>query len=1171
MSCGGWCSDPNNSVAVVEPVPAETRTAQLPLSTGRQETELTVADADPDMKYEAATEQNGVAGTTGVASLESLAPKEDQGNPGPCQLSIKKDIEPGERRIVIKSGINDNVVPSQLNTMMGGKPNYLQTAQFTPLTWLPKSLFNQFKRIANIYFLFIAVIVLFGSFVIDFSPKDWRSKIGPFMLVLFWTACKDLFEDMRRRKDDKAENMQVAKKYSFQTEQLENVKWCDVLVGDVLYVPCDAAFPTDLILLKASGNETAFISTVMLDGETSLKERTMPKVFLDVADTVTEADLQKALPEYQRDGLAFMKKLSVGCEVKMGVPSSALSDIRGLVMVEGAKSDYPVGESNFLPRGCILRNTPYVLALSVYVGGDTKTRLNATQASLKFSNMQIALNLCVRLLLVFIFSVCLFATIMSAANVFGAEEPRHSFPIMFLRFCIAYYHAVPMSLYVVYEMLKLVLGFQVNVDKQMVHEGEGAVARTADLMEEMGQVDFIFSDKTGTLTANEMVFARGHADGQDLGDFRKTESSAEPEGVMNVKNILAKGDASSEAVAWYFTCLATCHEVVLEVTGSEASTGNKPSYTGMSPDEVALVTAAQQAGITFQRRNRLGGGICELEIQDPTGKVSTYRVPEVLQFNSDRKRMSVILQSGGRAWCITKGADSVMEGLLHEGFPEAAKADIAKFAKTGLRVLVIAAREIDNDWLQGWLMDYQKARGIFDETKESKIKQVIAEMEKDLRFVGLTAVEDRLQDGVPTAIETLKAAGSRLWVLTGDKTETAVEIAKACALFTAATNLVYCVDCTTKDAALMSLKHAASELSGATDAGLVIDGGTLLVALTSQECRELIFTLGMASQSCICTRLSPMQKLQLVQLVREADVKRITLTIGDGANDVPMILGGHVGVGIRGKEGAAAVQVCDIAISQFRFLVPLLLCHGRRSYRRVAVFFCYYLYKNFVLLMADLVWMFWDNFQGNIAFPEYLSIAFNAFFTSWHVLFVLGFDKDVPDTVACSHPELYKVGPQRRLFNRMVFSKWMIYAVLHGAVAWLVPFWMVGTSEYGTRTFWIASTAAFTNVIHITLFKMIIAAENPFRCVTLAPTFVAWFMFVAYLWGIGYTALGWSVQPNMKSIPENIVTQGDVFATLLLGPAIALALDILERLVQRNKFPTDLQKAEFEYKAGSKV
>merc|ERR1740117_346595 len=147
---------------------------------------------------------------------------------------------------------------------------------------------------------------------------------------------------------------------------------------------------------------------------------------------------------------------------------------------------------------------------------------------------------------------------------------------------------------------------------------------------------------------------------------------------------------------------------------------------------------------------------------------------------------------------------------------------------------------------------------------------------------------------------------------------------------------------------------------------------------------------------------------------------------------MPMLEGAHLGIAIRGKEGGQAVQVSDIAGSQFRFVVPLLLCHGRRAYRRVALYLCYYLYKNVALLMGDVVWMHMDSFRGRIAFPEYLSINYNVFFTSWHILFVLGWDHDVSDEVANANPELYLVGPNRQLFNKLVFAKWVFFAIYHG-------------------------------------------------------------------------------------------------------------------------------------------
>merc|ERR1719183_238206 len=134
-----------------------------------------------------------------------------------------------------------------------------------------------------------------------------------------------------------------------------------------------------------------------------------------------------------------------------------------------------------------------------------------------------------------------------------------------------------------------------------------------------------------------------------------------------------------------------------------------------------------------------------------------------------------------------------------------------------------------------------------------------------------------------------------------------------------------------------------------------------------------------------------------------------------------MIQGAHIGIGVRGKEGNQAVQASDIAVSQFRFLRPLLLCHGRRAYRRVSFFLCYYLYKNVMLAMADVVWAHQLHFRGSIAFPEYLSIGYNVVFTSVHILLVLGFDLDVPDDVSNSYPILYTVGPRRELFNRRVF------------------------------------------------------------------------------------------------------------------------------------------------------
>jgi len=312
---------------------------------------------------------------------------------------------------------------------------------------------------------------------------------------------------------------------------------------------------------------------------------------------------------------------------------------------------------------------------------------------------------------------------------------------------------------------------------------------------------------------------------------------------------------------------------------------------------------------------------------------------------------------------------------------------LAAFSKQGLRTLIVGMRTIGKEEFESWSAEYTIAKNVIDETKEEKMAEVGAKLEKGLDFVGLTAVEDRLQDGVPEAISTIKAMGIRLWVLTGDKTETAVDIARSCRLFTDATTMAYAVQAADAQDAEDKLLKAHVMLERKTDTGLVLDGQMLLHALPNPECRKIIYDLGVVSRSCICARLSPLQKLELVKLVREQNKLSITLAVGDGANDVPMIQGAHVGIAIRGKEGTQAVQASDISISYFRFLVPLLLCHGRRAYRRVALFLNYYLYKNVALLMCDIIWMFQDKFRARIAFPEYLSIGFNVLYSAWHILF----------------------------------------------------------------------------------------------------------------------------------------------------------------------------------------
>jgi len=242
----------------------------------------------------------------------------------------------------------------------------------------------------------------------------------------------------------------------------------------------------------------------------------------------------------------------------------------------------------------------------------------------------------------------------------------------------------------------------------------------------------------------------------------------------------------------------------------------------------------------------------------------------------------------------------------------------------------------------------------------------------------------------------------------------------------------------------------------------------------SLERRNLFFKLGYFCDSCICCRVSPSQKMQIVQLAKE-NGPWITLAIGDGANDVSMIQEAHIGVGIAGKEGTQAVQCADYALGQFRFLQRLLLVHGRWGYRRISWFVCYYFYKNITVVITELCFAFMNGLSGQIYFLDWLPMLYNAFWTSWPCMFTFIFEQDLNDDEALTYAGTYHIGQKGQYFTYRVFWSWLGFSVWHGLVCFWVPFqgllFAVNSKGLDSGLWWI-STVSFTVIIHVITLKL---------------------------------------------------------------------------------------------------
>ncbi|KAJ7548944.1 hypothetical protein O6H91_07G034100 [Diphasiastrum complanatum] len=519
--------------------------------------------------------------------------------------------------------------------------------------------------------------------------------------------------------------------------------------------------------------------------------------------------------------------------------------------------------------------------------------------------------------------------------------------------------------------------------------------------------------------------------------------------------------------------------------------------------------------------------------------------------------MSIVTRESGtrKLMLLSKGADEAIFPVLCSDQPTRVVADAVEFfSKLGLRTMCLAWKELNEDEYLNWSIKCKDASSSVIE-REWKMAECCQLMETNLELLGVTAIEDKLQEGVPDTIETLRKAGINFWMLTGDKHTTAVQIALSCnfVLPEPAGQLLHVQGSTPEEIAIslervLCTMHTLS--TEAKDVAFVIDGWALEMALKHNY--EAFTKLATSCRTAICCRVTPSQKAQMVELVKSWKFR--TLAIGDGGNDVRMIQEAHVGVGISGREGLQAARASDFSIGKFRFLKRLILIHGRYSYNRTSFLAQYSIYKSLLICLIQILFSFVSGISGTSLFNTFSLMSYNVLYTSVPVMVNI-LDKDISESTVLQHPQILSYCQAERLLNPSTFAGWFGRSFLHATIVFLVTIHVYANEKSEVEEL---SIVALSGCIWLQAF--VVAVET--NSFTVLQQLAIWGNLVAfYVVNFIVSMVPWG---GMYTIMFRICGQPCYWLTLLLitllgmGPLLALkcflfiyqpsAINILQQL-----------------------
>ncbi|KAG8532035.1 uncharacterized protein KY384_003671 [Bacidia gigantensis] len=1034
-------------------------------------------------------------------------------------------------------------------------PNAISNAKYTPWSFLPRTLYNEFSFFFNMYFLLVAFSQIIPSLRIGYLS----TYIAPLVFVLAVTLGKEASDDIARRRRDAEANKEEytilqlrpeactdadkgrqnsklrmrsralgARQVSQYTrldsieeeeEDLEGdtetersnitiekklVRSRDLKVGDVVELGKDQRVPADLVILKSYTSDTTIanpVAAAMKKVESSVPSLLVEDVDNEVGSLGASMDAVARQAQLDSDshkpgqagdvGEAFIRtdqldgetdwklrlappitqqldpKEFMRLRIIAGKPDRNVHDFVGTleytpraklrmvgdVQLQQEVLSTPLTIDNTAWANTVLASNATVLAVIVYTGAQTRQALSTSASRSKSGLLEHEINNLTKIL-------CALTLTLSIALVAvrGAEgRPGEQWYVAVLKFLVLFSTIVPISLRVNLDMGKTVYARFIERDQGI----PDTVVRTSTIPEELGRIEYLLSDKTGTLTQNEMDLRKIHVGtvsyaNEAMDEVRSyirqmyststtsdalqssalvTPSSAPESTLAGASNTRSRREISSR-VRDLVLALALCHNVT--PTSEEIEGKTITTYQASSPDEIAIVQWAESVGLRLVHRDR---HYISLQSVDTAKVVVRVKIMEVFPFTSAGKRMGIILQflkgdlstvsmADGleEIWFYQKGADTVMGAIVaaNDWLDE----ETANMAREGLRTLVVGRKKLSMQQYRDFATKYRQASlSLYD--RDAGMSTAVREfLEHDLELLGVTGVEDKLQRDVRPSLELLRNAGVKIWMLTGDKVETAKCVAVSAKLVSR-TQYIHTVTQISSASGGSAAQDALSIIRSKPDStALLIDGDSLSYFLINH--RNDFISLAVQLPAVIACRCSPTQKADVAYLIRQFTKKRVAC-IGDGGNDVSMIQAADIGVGIVGKEGRQASLAADFSITSFHHLTKLLVWHGRNSYKRSAKLAQFVIHRGLIISVCQTFYSVATELQPHALYRDWLLVGYATVYTMAPV-FSLVLDKDVDEGLANLYPELYKELTLGKSLSYKTFFIWVAVSVYQGGI-----------------------------------------------------------------------------------------------------------------------------------------